>query len=314
MNPQSPEEVSSDLAPEFQEVEPKKARFLSTNYLNPAIWAQIKGMADTFFASKALPRHILNLPQAVMVLQAGFEVGLKPIESINSIYIVNGTLNFWGKAMIKRLREHKWTISYLEEDDTKCTAVVRRREEKYEETFLFSDAEASGWTKDRSGNLKVGWRKGQNRKLKMRYGVLSAIIKTYIPEVLGPANDIAEIAQDYEIIEVESQEAVPESPKGKRSSLSEFVNEKRRGLREEPKKAKKTKAPGNEKEKVGKEEPAQAALFKKRKEYFAVMKEAGLTAKDAKEHVKDHYKAKSFTELTYENLDEYIKAVRKKKK
>ena len=40
--------------------------------------------------------------------------------------------------------------------------------------------------------------------MKLRYGVLSKIIKTYIPEVLGSLGDITEVAEDYVIVEEET--------------------------------------------------------------------------------------------------------------
>lgn len=323
--------------PEYQEIELKKSKFISTNYMNPAIWSQIKGMAETFIVSKATPKHIENVAQLVMVLQAGYEAGLKPIESMNSLYIVNGSINFWGKAVVRRLREHGYKIQYLEESDEHCTAKVTNDKtgEEYEETFAFADADASGWTTqpvwengrrtDRT-QLKAGWLPGQNRKLKMRYGALSSIIKSYIPEVLGSATDIAEIAQDYQVIELDEEKTTTkkvETPKSGPSSLNAFVNKKREEKTQpkapekdkEPKKdAKDTKKPEQKKEapKNSKSEAPQGGdIIKKRKEYFALTREMGLEAEDAKEHIKDKFEVKHFNDVTLEQLSDYISELRK---
>lgn len=183
----------------------KQAMQVSTTFMNPNVWTQIRAMSKVFFEGKALPSSIANEPQLVMVLQAGFEMGMAPVESLKSLYIVNGSINVYGAATVRRLRKHGWTVQYSNESDQECTATVTRKDgitgrmlASYTETFKYADAEKSGYTKA-AGNLKVGWKEGLNRKLKMRYGALSLIIKSYIPEVLGSASDIAELAMDAPI-------------------------------------------------------------------------------------------------------------------
>jgi len=170
-----------------------KANEVETKYLNPTVWAQMKGMAEVFARSGAFPVD-MNASKLVVILEAGLEMGMKPIEAVKSFYFVKGTLNIFGAAITRRLREHGWRIEY-QEVENKCTAIVKKNEEVYSDTMTFEDAEKSGWTKG-SGGVKPGWFPGINRKLKLRYGALSMIIKTYLPEVLGSATDIAEVAMD----------------------------------------------------------------------------------------------------------------------
>jgi hypothetical protein len=176
----------------------RKSMEVSTTFMNPNVWGQIRAMGKVFFEGKALPNSILNEPQLVMVLQAGFEMGMAPVESLKSLYIVGGTVNVYGPAVVRRLREHGWKVEYTDESDTGVTATVSNLNsgEKYTERYDYVMAEKSGYTKTNSGGEKIGWKAGINRKLKMRYGVLSLIIKSYIPEVLGSASDIAEVAMD----------------------------------------------------------------------------------------------------------------------
>lgn len=176
----------------------EQAMQVQTNFLNPNVWQQIRAMGRVFFDSKAIPSSIVNEAQLVMVLQAGFEAGMTPIESISSLYIVNGNINIYGKAVTRRFRNHGWKIEYSDETDAGCTATVSKGDEAFQETYLYKDAEKSGYTVDRSGSLKVGWKEGINRKLKLRYGALSIILKSYLPDVLGNFADIKEIAEDYE--------------------------------------------------------------------------------------------------------------------
>lgn len=177
----------------------EQAMQVQTNFLNPNVWQQIRAMGRVFFDSKAIPSSIANEAQLVMVLQAGFESGMTPIESISSLYIVNGSINIYGKAVTRRFRNHGWKIEYKNESDAGCTAVVTKGDEQFEETYLFADAQKSGYCDDKkNGGLKVGWKEGINRKLKLRYGALSMILKSYLPDVLGNFADIKEIAEDYE--------------------------------------------------------------------------------------------------------------------
>ncbi len=194
----------TDTQLQVQEVTLQEARTTPTDIFNPVAWQQMKGMATAFAASGALPRD-MNANKLVLLIQAGYEMGMKPVEAIKSFYFVNGILTIFGAATIRRLREHGWRIKYVESDEKggSCTATVTKRHsaddiEEYTDTFTYEDAEKSGWTK----GTKPGWLLGANRKNKLRYGVISKIIKTYIPEVLGSAVDISEVAEDATVVAV----------------------------------------------------------------------------------------------------------------
>lgn len=170
----------------------------ATNFLDPNLYIQLKALALDFIKSSAIPAVWKTSEQVLVGLQTGAEMGMKPMEAMNSLYPVNGVINVWGKATTRRLREHDWTIKYSNETQETCTATVSKDREKYTETYTFSEAQESGYTTDSSGKLKIGWRAGMNRKKKLRYGVLSLIISTEIPEVLGSAMGIVEVSEDYD--------------------------------------------------------------------------------------------------------------------
>jgi hypothetical protein len=208
---------------------------VADQYLDPTRWNQMKALAESLVQSKAFPKAIQNASQALVVMQAGIEMGMKPIEAINSLSIINGVIGTWGKATTNRLREHGWRISYkmLNERGGGCEATVTKGDESYTDSLYFESAEKSGWTKY-NGNLKASWAPGANREMKLRYGVLSKIIKTYIPEVLGNAVDIIEVAEDYVIDEIQAEQinvgARPKTdtvmvatPEERTSSLKDFI-------------------------------------------------------------------------------------------
>lgn len=163
------------------------------DFYNEKRWKEWLIMAETFVKSGALPQTD-NTSTLMMKLQAGYEMGMTPLESVKSFYFVKGVMNIFGSATVKRIKDHGWKIKY-EEKPNECTAIVTKGEEKYSDTLTFSDAEKSHWT-SANGALKAGWYEGANRKMKLRYGVLSMIIKTHLPEVMGSAIDIKEVAED----------------------------------------------------------------------------------------------------------------------
>lgn len=182
--------------------QPRKMSVLDTKasaLLDPNLYIQMKTLANDFIESKAIPTVWATPAQVLVGLQTGLEMGMSPMEAMNSLYPVNGAINVWGKATTRRLKAHGWRIVYSNEDESKCTATVTKGDETYTETFLFKDAESSGYTKDNNGRIKIGWREGMNRKKKLRYGVLSLIISTYVPEVLGSAMGIVEVSDDYDL-------------------------------------------------------------------------------------------------------------------
>lgn len=204
--PEEPPKPKAALTDEDKRQINLAVRTQETSILNPTMYNQSKLVAKDFFESGALPKHLANETQAFVTIITGAEMGLKPMESIQGLYIINGIITLWGKAVPKQLKKHGFKFKYLDEDQDHCHAVIWKgdsfaapadEDEQYHGKFLFKDAQDSGYTTDSYGKMKVGWKPGQNRKLKMRYNVLAELIKTYVPEVLGQAAEITEVAQDF---------------------------------------------------------------------------------------------------------------------
>lgn len=201
---------------------PHDVTILSNAYMNPQAWDQMKEMAKMFHQSGAISKCYDNVFKVITALQAGYEMGMKPMESLQSLYIVNGSVNIWGKAVVRRLREHGWSINYTmhAERGGGCTAVVTKGIQTFTDTLYFDQVERSGSTKDHSGTLKFGWREGKNRLLKLRYGVIDTIIRTYIPEVLGSVAHIQEIGEDFQDQEPVAIETVEQAETKKQDDLA----------------------------------------------------------------------------------------------
>jgi hypothetical protein len=167
----------------------------TTSVMNPVEYAQIKKVARDFWESNALSKSFANETQIVMAMLVGHEMGMSFNQSVSDLYFVGGKLNVYGKGTPGALRRNGWRISYVDETPESCTARIENPKtgEVIEDTFTYAEAVASGFT----GNNKPGWLPGANRRRKLRYGVLSLIIHTYVPEVLGAATGIGEYSEDY---------------------------------------------------------------------------------------------------------------------
>jgi len=199
------EEKGYDIVPKDYLKKKDLAMSIDTTALSPVMWAQFREMADTFIASGALPEKS-NAEQLMVKMQAGVEMGMKPFEAMRSLYLVNGMIAIGGRDLIKQLRKHGWSVRYFNESDLSISCEVKKGDEVYTDTFTFNEAEKSGWVKTYNGSMKPAWIEGANRNLKMRYAVISKIVKSYIPEVMGTATDVMEVIEDTKEIYTQSEE------------------------------------------------------------------------------------------------------------
>lgn len=102
--------------------------------------------AKVVFDSGLAP-HGFNSPQAVMVaLQAGMEVGLPPMQAIQSVAVINGRPCMWGDAIPALLWAAGFDIEEtMSEDGTVATCTITRPNgRKITRTFSADDAKAAG--------------------------------------------------------------------------------------------------------------------------------------------------------------------------
>jgi hypothetical protein len=181
-----------------------------TGVFNPIIYQQFKVMAGDMARAGALPTG-LNAEQALVIMQFGSELGIKPFTALQSIYIVKGKLVLYGSMVISRLTEDGYRVDYEDkvsdkDDENSCTVTVIKGNEVLTETYTFEMARKSGYTMGQSG-IKAGWVVGTNRKLKLRYGAVSTLLKTKLPHLLNGA-EIKEVWEDVEPIKIAGVETV----------------------------------------------------------------------------------------------------------
>lgn len=124
-------------------------------------------LADMLASSELVPKDYRGKPGNVIVaMQWGMEVGLKPLQALQNIAVINGRPSMWGDSVIALVRASSLCEYVTETWDAAGTAIcqVKRRGEA-EQVRTFSDADAKT-----AGLLgKEGpWRTNPKRMKQMR--------------------------------------------------------------------------------------------------------------------------------------------------
>lgn len=169
-------------------------------YFNADQLEQALRIADKFHKAGCFGVDVKNPEQAFVKIQAGAEMGMPPMEAMNSLYIVNGKVTIYGQALSKKLKEHGWNIEYQDCDSEKATVVITKNGKTHEETATKEDL------------LKLNSRAVKFApKDKLKWHALSRLVRFNVPEVLsGSISYVKEEFEDVpaEVIEVESDNYV----------------------------------------------------------------------------------------------------------
>jgi hypothetical protein len=177
---------------------------LRSEFLPQTVLDQIEQVSSKLIESKALPSSILNGAQLTMVLMAGYEAGMKPMESINAYYIINGRLTIYGDASIRQLRRADYKIKWDESTDKTATVTLSKGSESHTETYTIEEATKAGLLS------KIPWK--NHPKDMLRWKCVARAIRFFCPEVLGGVQYFKEEAEDFdpekrEPVHVEASEA-----------------------------------------------------------------------------------------------------------
>jgi hypothetical protein len=142
--------------------------------------------------NSGLAPKTFNTPEAVMVaIQHGMELGLAPMQALQSIAVVNGRPTIWGDAALALCTAHP---SFLDIEETiegnTATCIIKRRDRSaVVRTFGEADAKRAGlWG-------KAGpWQQYPQRMLQMR--ARSWAVRDAFPDALKGIG-IREEVQDY---------------------------------------------------------------------------------------------------------------------
>lgn len=134
----------------------------------PTSIEEVVRLAKGIEAASLAPKGLDTWPKIMAVIMGGAELGLPPMQSLQSFALINNRLAIWGDAIPALLRSHKFKIKeWLEGEGDERTAFceVTRPDtgEVIGAQFSVADAkQAALWTKDGP------WKQYPRRMLQMR--------------------------------------------------------------------------------------------------------------------------------------------------
>jgi len=159
--------------------------------LTPQTIDEALRMADIMAKASIIPKDYQgNSGNILVAIQWGAELGLPPLQAMQSIAVINGRPSLWGDAVIGLVRGSGLLESIHEEvTDTQAICTVKRRgEDPAERQFTMEDAKRAGLLG------KPGpWSQYPKRMLQMRARAWA--LRDVFPDVLRGVS-VAEEAQD----------------------------------------------------------------------------------------------------------------------
>jgi hypothetical protein len=140
--------------------------------LSPRNLAEAMEFAKIIASSDMVPKDYVNKPGNVLVaVQTGAELGLKPMQSLQGISVINGRPGIWGDAMWALVISHpEYEDSHEEKTDTGCTITLKRRgRSAVVVTFTMEDAKKAGLA-----GKQGPWQTAPKRMLQMRARAFAA--------------------------------------------------------------------------------------------------------------------------------------------
>ncbi|MCZ2496400.1 hypothetical protein GN316_06495 [Xylophilus sp. Kf1] len=115
--------------------------------LSPQSFEQAITFSNYLAESDLVPKDFKGKPgNCLIAMQWGSELGLKPLQALQNLAIINGRPSLWGDAVIALVRGSPLCESVIETDDghTATCVVKRRGEPQQSRTFSMDDAKAAG--------------------------------------------------------------------------------------------------------------------------------------------------------------------------
>lgn len=164
----------------------------------PTTIAYVNELAKTLFNGSLRPAGVGRWEDIAVRILAGYEIGLKPIQSVNQIMVVNGRAVIWGDAALALVRGSGQLESIAERIDgagenRTAVCVTKRKGESEEVATVFgvSDAKtAKLWGKTGP------WTQYPDRMLKMR--ARSWAMRDCFGDILAGLG-VAEEVMDYDV-------------------------------------------------------------------------------------------------------------------
>ena len=159
--------------------------------LSPQTFEQAMTFANMLADSELVPKDFKGKPgNCLIAMQWGSELGLKPLQALSNIAVVNGRAALWGDAVIALVRGSS-LCEYVRESDDGHTAtcrVKRKGEAEHVTTFSMDDAKQAGLA-----SKQGPWTQYPKRMRQMRARAFA--LRDVFPDVLR-GMPVAEEVQD----------------------------------------------------------------------------------------------------------------------
>ncbi len=154
--------------------------------LSPQTFEQALTFANYLADSDMVPKDFKGKPANCLIgMQWGMELGMKPLQAIQNIAVINGRPNLWGDAMLALVRSSP-LCEYVTEDwhpdGTAFCKAKRRGEPEQIRTFSDADAKLAGLL-----GKQGPWSTGPKR-MGMAEEALDTVAMTTEPRNMGMAD------------------------------------------------------------------------------------------------------------------------------
>lgn len=214
----------------------------------PTSFEEAERFSKVLAGSQLVPKDYIGKPHNVFVaIQLGAELGLKPMQAVQSIAVINGRPSVWGDAALALVRGSNLLEEFDEDgDEKKATCKIKRKGEAsiYVSTFTIEEARNAGLTG------KDNWKKYPKRMLQLRarafalrdkfpdvlMGVYIAVegdqgIKIEFEDNDTPTGSIEDIAGKVsDELKIESIETKPEEIEAEKPEPEETLSEEEKTL------------------------------------------------------------------------------------
>jgi hypothetical protein len=142
----------------------------------PVNLTEALALAKLMANSEVVPKEFKGKPASILIaMQMGAEVGLAPMQALQSVAVINGRPSLWGDAMLGLVQAHpdyEWHKEYFEGQDDGFTAVFvikRKGQEPATTRFSVHDARvAKLWGKRGYNGQDTPWITNPKRMLQLR--------------------------------------------------------------------------------------------------------------------------------------------------
>ena len=179
--------------------------------LSPQTFEQAMKFSHMLADSDLVPKDFRGKPgNCLIAMQWGSELGLKPLQALSNIAVVNGRAALWGDAVIALVRSSP-LCEYVQESDDGHTATCRakrRGEPEQVVTFSMDDAKQAGLA-----GKQGPWSQYPKRMRQMRARAFA--LRDVFPDVLRGmpvAEEVQDMPPERHMGEVERVEPTAPQP------------------------------------------------------------------------------------------------------